>query len=120
MRVDLRKASKICWILCAITLVVAITGSVYVRGEPKDFDKIDFFDFLLAPLVFLLPLMDWRGTYEPMQIAISYLLFMVPAIFAAIAIVLRMIAKAFDEQTIAMMNLLNEDKSKERNKEVIQ
>jgi hypothetical protein len=118
MNDNLRIASKICWILCAIALIVAITGSVYVRGEPKDFDKIDFFDFLLAPLVFLLPLMDWRGMYEPMQLAISYLLFMVPAFFAVIAIVLRMIAKAFEEHTIQVMNLMNEEKKK--SKEVIQ
>lgn len=111
----LRKASKFFWILCAIALIAAVTGSVYIRYGVSHFDEINVTDFLIViPVIFLEPLMDWRGMYEPMQLAISYLLFMVPAFFAAIAIVLRMIAKAFGEHTIQVMNLMNEEKKKSK------
>lgn len=113
----LRKTRNVFWILCAITFVFAITGSVFVRyNQPGIIHNISFVDYLMViPNLFLGPIFDEHFLYTT-EIAISYLLLMVPVIFACIAIVLGKIAKAFDEQTIATMNLLNETKSKQEQK----
>ena len=97
MNEKLRKTSNIFWLLFAVTLACSYTACVYIGFIPEQFDQISFTTWLmLIPNLILTPLLG-GSPYEPVHIAVSYALLMIPVIFAAMAVSLRFIAKALEE-----------------------
>lgn len=104
----LKRASIVFWLLCGVSFILGLWGSINVLYWDPDFVKIFsiFSEIIVEPLFY--PLTD----SERMANAICYILLSIPIIFAAIAIVLKMVAKALEEQNIQVIMLLNEDKKK--------
>lgn len=122
MSSKLKKASIAFWILAGTTLFLALALSSYSHDAGLSIvGMLSVIPGLIAEIFTssVQLLIDERAHDFEIENQIRvYVLFIIPIVFASIAIVLRMIAKAFDEQTIAMMNLMSEDKKK--SKEVIQ
>ena len=97
MNEDLRKTSNIFWIIFAVTLVLSYTACGYIYCTVEQLDQMSFSTWIMIiPNLILTPL--WESSlYGPVHIALSYALLMIPAVFAAIAVVLRKIAKAWEE-----------------------
>lgn len=119
----LKKASIVCWIFAGTALFLALALSTY--SHDVGLSIVGMFSAIpgLIAEIFTSSVqlfIDERAHDFEIENQIRvYVLFIIPIVFASIAIVLRMIAKAFDEHTIAIMNLQNDDKSKESDKEAI-
>ena len=98
MNEKLKKLSTVFWIIFAVTLVLSYTACVYIYCTVEQLDQISFSTWIMIiPNLILTPL--WESSlYGPVHIALSYALLMIPAVFAAIAIVLRKIARALEER----------------------
>lgn len=104
----LKRASIVFWILCVVSFIIGLWGSINVLYWDPDFVKIFsiFSEIIVDPLFY--PLTD----SERMANAICYILLSIPIFFASIAIVLKMLAKALEEQSVKVITLLNEEKKK--------
>ena len=109
----LRRASIVFWILSGGTLLSCLSLLTYDYATGVNFGE--FINAIVYSVINLLKICWSWLREEPELFSIekqmwTYVLFMIPGVFASIAVVLRMIAKAFEEQTISIMNLMNEKK----------
>ena len=101
----LKKASVIFWIISAVAFLLALWGSVQVCFSDPGILHI----FYVIPAITIRPLFYETMPGEKLGIALCCVMLTIPVIFASIAIVLRLIAKAFDEQTITTIEMTNEN-----------
>ena len=101
----LKKASVIFWIISAVAFLLALWGSAQVCFSDPGILHI----FYVIPTITIRPLFYETMPGEELGFALCYVMLIIPVIFASIAIVLRMIAKAFVEQTITTIEISNQN-----------